>query len=144
MLIDTTVIWMQWNSTRTATPSCSAPARRESGGSSCLRWKRPASTALRRSYNAIPAADPRTVSIRFTLIVPSLGIWSCCDIASNLAESSRWARSVSIISSMAPIASARASFSGQLELAREFGLPVVLHIRRAVDDILKYLRRIPG
>ena len=33
-------------------------------------------------------------------------------------------------------------FSGQLELAREFGLPVVLHIRRAVDDILKYLRRI--
>ena len=37
----------------------------------------------------------------------------------ELAESSRWARSVSIISSMAPIASARASlFSGQLELAR--------------------------
>lgn len=33
-------------------------------------------------------------------------------------------------------------FSEQLKLAREFDLPVILHIRRSVDDILKYLRRI--
>jgi len=34
----------------------------------------------------------------------------------------------------------------QLKLAREFNLPVLLHVRRAVDDILKQLRRIgvPG
>lgn len=34
----------------------------------------------------------------------------------------------------------------QLKLAREFDLPVLLHVRRAVDDILKQLRRIrvPG
>lgn len=34
----------------------------------------------------------------------------------------------------------------QLKLAREFNLPVLLHVRRAVDDILKHLRRIgvPG
>lgn len=30
----------------------------------------------------------------------------------------------------------------QLKLAREFNLPVLLHVRRAVDDILKHLRRI--
>jgi len=37
-------------------------------------------------------------------------------------------------------------FEAQLKLAREFGLPVVLHVRRAQDQILKYLRRIgvPG
>ncbi|MCC4116041.1 TatD family hydrolase [Aromatoleum toluclasticum] len=37
-------------------------------------------------------------------------------------------------------------FVEQLKLARRFGLPVILHVRRAVDDILKYLRRIevPG
>ena len=37
-------------------------------------------------------------------------------------------------------------FVEQLKLAREFQLPVLLHVRRAVDDILKYLRRIavPG
>lgn len=34
-------------------------------------------------------------------------------------------------------------FEAQLKLAREFDLPVVLHIRRAQDEILKYLRRIP-
>lgn len=32
-------------------------------------------------------------------------------------------------------------FVGQLELAAEFGLPVVLHIRRAQDTVLKHLRR---
>lgn len=34
----------------------------------------------------------------------------------------------------------------QLKLAREFGLPVLLHVRRSQDTILKYLRRIvvPG
>jgi TatD DNase family protein len=37
-------------------------------------------------------------------------------------------------------------YANQLELAREFELPVLLHVRRAVDGILKELRRIrvPG
>jgi len=34
-------------------------------------------------------------------------------------------------------------FEAQLRLARDFDLPVVLHIRRAQDEILKFLRRIP-
>ena len=33
-------------------------------------------------------------------------------------------------------------FSEQLKIARDFGLPVLLHVRRAQDVILKYLRRI--
>ena len=33
-------------------------------------------------------------------------------------------------------------FVEQLKLAREFGLPVLLHVRRAIDRILKQLRRI--
>ena len=33
-------------------------------------------------------------------------------------------------------------FCEQLKLAREFDLPVLLHSRRAVDEILKYLRQI--
>lgn len=33
-------------------------------------------------------------------------------------------------------------FVEQLKLAREFDLPVILHVRRAVDSILKQLRRI--
>lgn len=33
-------------------------------------------------------------------------------------------------------------FSKQLKIARDFQLPVLLHVRRAVDDVLKYLRRI--
>ncbi len=32
-------------------------------------------------------------------------------------------------------------FSEQLKIAQEFNLPVILHVRRAVDDVLKYLRR---
>lgn len=32
-------------------------------------------------------------------------------------------------------------FSEQLKIAREFNLPVILHIRRAQDDVLKHLRR---
>lgn len=37
-------------------------------------------------------------------------------------------------------------FVEQLKLAREFDLPVLLHVRRAIDPILKHLRRIrvPG
>lgn len=37
----------------------------------------------------------------------------------------------------------RRFFVRQLEIAREFNLPVLLHVRRAQDDILKYLRRTP-
>lgn len=33
-------------------------------------------------------------------------------------------------------------FSAQLKLAREFGLPVLLHGRRALDAVLKHLRRV--
>lgn len=33
-------------------------------------------------------------------------------------------------------------FVAQLKLAREFDLPVVLHVRRSIDQILKHLRRI--
>lgn len=33
-------------------------------------------------------------------------------------------------------------FVEQLKIARDFDLPVILHVRRAVDDILKHLRRI--
>jgi len=37
-------------------------------------------------------------------------------------------------------------FAVQLALAREFALPVLLHVRRAQDDVLKHLRRVrvPG
>jgi len=31
-------------------------------------------------------------------------------------------------------------FAEQLKLAKEFNLPVILHVRRAVDDVLKHLR----
>jgi TatD DNase family protein len=34
-------------------------------------------------------------------------------------------------------------FAVQLELAAEFGLPVLLHVRRALDTVLKHLRRTP-
>lgn len=34
-------------------------------------------------------------------------------------------------------------FSEQLRLARSFDLPVLLHVRRAIDDVLKHLRRLP-
>ena len=34
-------------------------------------------------------------------------------------------------------------FSEQLKIAQAFDLPVVLHVRKAVDDVLKYLRRTP-
>ena len=32
-------------------------------------------------------------------------------------------------------------FAEQLKIAKEFNLPVILHVRRAVDDVLKYLRK---
>lgn len=35
-------------------------------------------------------------------------------------------------------------FNRQLELAREFGLPVILHARRAVDEVTAALRRVGG
>lgn len=34
-------------------------------------------------------------------------------------------------------------FVEQLKLARQFNLPVLLHVRRAVDQVLKHLRRLP-
>lgn len=34
-------------------------------------------------------------------------------------------------------------FAEQLKIARDAGLPVLLHVRRAVDEVLKYLRRTP-
>jgi TatD DNase family protein len=33
-------------------------------------------------------------------------------------------------------------FSEQLKLARKYDLPVILHVRKSVDDVLKHLRRI--
>lgn len=35
-------------------------------------------------------------------------------------------------------------FDAQLKLARQFGLPVIVHVRRSQDEILKYLRRNRG
>jgi TatD DNase family protein len=34
-------------------------------------------------------------------------------------------------------------FGAQLEIARDAGLPVLLHVRRAIDQVLKHLRRCP-
>ena len=33
-------------------------------------------------------------------------------------------------------------FSEQLKIAQEYDLPVILHVRKAIDDVLKHLRRI--
>ena len=41
-------------------------------------------------------------------------------------------------------AAQRLYFNRQLELAREFDLPVVLHARRAVDEVIASLRRVGG
>ena len=38
----------------------------------------------------------------------------------------------------------RRCFAGQLELAREFDLPVIVHARRAVDEVIATIRRIGG
>ena len=57
---------------------------------------------------------------------------------------SRSARSASTTSSPASTATARQRFfAAQLELAREFELPVLLHVRRSVDSVLKHLRSCP-
>lgn len=37
----------------------------------------------------------------------------------------------------------RIFFSAQLKLARQYDLPVILHVRRAVDEVLKQLRQTP-
>jgi len=34
-------------------------------------------------------------------------------------------------------------FASQLEIARDAGLPVIVHVRRSADSLLKHLRRIP-
>lgn len=39
------------------------------------------------------------------------------------------------------IARQRYFFEEQLKIAKEFDLPVLLHVRSAIDDVLKYLRR---
>jgi TatD DNase family protein len=41
----------------------------------------------------------------------------------------------------ADVAKQERFYRGQLELARRHGLPVVLHVRRSADQLLKYLRR---
>lgn len=38
----------------------------------------------------------------------------------------------------------RRYFDGQLKLAREFDLPVVVHARRAVDEVIQAIRRVGG
>ena len=38
----------------------------------------------------------------------------------------------------------RSYFGRQLELAREFGLPVIVHARRAVDEVIQTIRRVGG
>lgn len=38
----------------------------------------------------------------------------------------------------------RRYFDGQLALAREFDLPVIVHARRAVDDVIQSIRRVGG
>jgi TatD DNase family protein len=35
-------------------------------------------------------------------------------------------------------------FEGQLEVAREFDLPVIIHARRAVEEVINTIRRFPG
>jgi TatD DNase family protein len=34
-------------------------------------------------------------------------------------------------------------FAEQLQIAHEFGLPVIVHVRRSADSLLKHLRRVP-
>ncbi|MDX1656376.1 MAG: TatD family hydrolase [Candidatus Competibacteraceae bacterium] len=35
-------------------------------------------------------------------------------------------------------------FTEQIRLARHHGLPLIVHVRRSVDQVIKYLRRFPG
>jgi len=48
------------------------------------------------------------------------------------------------IATGAPRARQERFYDAQLALAAEFGLPVLLHVRRSQDILLKYLRRRPG
>jgi len=48
------------------------------------------------------------------------------------------------IAAGAPRARQEHFYDAQLALAAEFGLPVLLHVRRSQDILLKYLRRRPG
>jgi TatD DNase family protein len=41
------------------------------------------------------------------------------------------------------LARQEAFYAAQLKLAREAGLPVILHVRRSADRLLKHLRRVP-
>jgi TatD DNase family protein len=56
----------------------------------------------------------------------------------------RWARSAWTTSCPGSTGRASsASTSAQLKLARDAGLPVILHVRRSADALLKGLRRVP-
>jgi len=46
------------------------------------------------------------------------------------------------ISSGEPLARQERFFDAQLKLARDYGLPVLVHVRRSQDIVLKYLRRV--
>jgi TatD DNase family protein len=56
----------------------------------------------------------------------------------------RWARSARPLRAGARSRQAGAPVRGQLRLARDAGLPVLLHVRRSADTLLKHLRRLPA
>ena len=93
----------------------------------------------------------RWASIRWPSIAPPTAIWSGwtrrCALAGTTRAWWRWARSGSI--HFVPGLNRERQqrfYAAQLKLARAHGLPVILHVRRSADSLLKQLRRIevPG